>query len=252
MPLKLKMDGDHAVLLDGKPVYISDDGAENAYDVNQMMGTISARNGEAKAFRERAETAERAVKSFEGITDPAAAIKALGIVGNLDAKKLIDAGEAERVKADVVKTYTEKLTAAEKRAADLEGNWSKAEINRAFASSQFIKDKTAIPADFLQAALSDRMKFEGGKVTVYDTQGNKMLSRAKPGEDAGFDEALSMLVDAHPQRDSILKGNSNGGSGARQSNGQGAGTGQITRTQFDALSQAERMKAVTGGATVVD
>ena len=252
MPLKLKMDGDHAVLLDGKPVYIGDDGTENAYDVNQMMGTISARNGEAKAFRERAETAERAVKSFEGITDPAAAIKAMATIKDFDAKKLIDAGEVEKVRSEITRGFTEKLTAAEKRASDTEAAWHSAEINRAFAGSKFIAEKSAIPADFLRAAFADRVKVEDGKAVFYDQTGTRVYSRANPGNTADFDEALGILVDAHPQRDSILKGNNNGGGGARQSNGQGAGTGQITRTQFDALSQAERMKAVTGGATVVD
>ena len=225
--MKLKLDeAGHAVLQDGKPIYIHDDGKEVPFDAAGTVATITRINGEAKSHRERADAAEKALKGFEGIADPAAAIKALQTVANLDDKKLIDAGEAQRVRDDITKGFTDKLDAETKRANGLEASWSKSEIRRAFASSQFIKDKSAIPADFMLAALADRVKFDGGKITVYDVAGNKMLSRAKPGEDASFDEAIEMVVDGHPQRDTILKGNTNGGGGAKT----------ISRAQFDAMT----------------
>ena len=251
--MKLKLDeAGHAVLQDGKPIYIHDDGKEVPFDAAGTVATITRINGEAKGHRERAEAAEKALKGFEGIADPAAAIKALETVAAQAGQKMVDAGEFQRVKDDITKGFTEKLTTAEKRAADLEANWSRSEISRAFASSQFIKDKSAIPADFMLAALSDRVKFDGGKITVYDVAGNKMLSRAKPGEDASFDEAIEMVVDGHPQRDTILKGNTNGGGGARQG-GTGGGAKTMSRAQFDALDAASKMTAMTkDGVTITD
>ena len=76
--MKLKLDeAGHAVLQDGKPIYIHDDGKEVPFDAAGTVATITRINGEAKSHRERAEAATTALKAFEGITDPAAAIKAL-------------------------------------------------------------------------------------------------------------------------------------------------------------------------------
>ena len=62
--MKLKMDGDHAVLVDGKPVYIADNGTETPIDVPGTVATISRLNAEAKASRIRAETAETVAENF--------------------------------------------------------------------------------------------------------------------------------------------------------------------------------------------
>lgn len=86
--MKLKLDENgHVVVSDGKPVYINDEGKEIAFDVAGTVATISRLNGEAKSHRERAETAEGALKAFEGIQDPKAALQALETIKNLDAKK---------------------------------------------------------------------------------------------------------------------------------------------------------------------
>lgn len=246
--MKLKLDADgHAVLQDGKPVYVADDGRETAIDVAGTVATITRLNGEAKANRERAEAAEKAVKVFDGITDPASAIKALATVQNLDAKKLIDSGEVDKANAARDKGWQDKLTAAETRATDNEMALYGERIGGAFARSKFIADKAAIPADFLQSRFGQHFKVEDGKTAAYDHAGSRIYSRTKPGEFAEFEEALEMLVDAHPQRDSILKGNANGGSGAR--NGGGGGTAHtMSRSAYDALQKSDpaaAMKAVT-------
>jgi len=99
--VKLKLDDAGAVVLaDGKPIYIHDDGKELPFDAAATISTISRLNGEAKGHREAKERAESALKAFEGLDDPVAARKAVEIVANLDAKKLVDAGEIEKVKAE--------------------------------------------------------------------------------------------------------------------------------------------------------
>ena len=251
--MKLKLDdAGHAVLQDGKPVYTSDDGKDIAFDAPGTVATISRLNAEAKSHREAKEAAEARLKGFDGINDPEAARKALEIASNIDAKKLIDAGEVERVKAEIARGFTEKLTAAEKRAADIEAALYSERIGGSFARSKFIADKSAIPADLMQARFGQAFKIEDGRIAAYDQNGNKLYSRANPGELAGFEEALEILVDGYPYRDSILKGNSNGGSGTRESSGQG-GVKTITRAQFDKMNPADQAKAVTiDKVTLVD
>ena len=104
MKLKtIEIDGvTYAAVQDGKPVFTDEAGKDVAFDAPGTIGTISRLNGEAKSHREGKEAAERALKAFEGIADPAAALKALETVGSLDQKKLIDAGEGLRAQGLLV------------------------------------------------------------------------------------------------------------------------------------------------------
>ena len=115
MPLKLKLDDTgHAVVQDGKPVYVNEDGKEIPYDVNQANNKISELCKEAKTHREAKEAAEQKLRQFDGIEDPEAARKAIETCNNLDSKKLIDAGEVERVKAEINKAANAKIEEAKK------------------------------------------------------------------------------------------------------------------------------------------
>ena len=115
--MKLKLDENgNVVLQDGKPVYVHDDGKEVAFDAPGTVATISRLNAEAKSHRERAEAAEGSLKGFEGIDDPKAALKALSVVANLDQKKLVDAGEMEKVTAEIKKALQTQLDEAKAEA----------------------------------------------------------------------------------------------------------------------------------------
>jgi len=57
--MKLKLDDQgHAVLQNGMPVYIHDDGKESPFDAAAAAQAIKDRNAEARTNRERAEKAE--------------------------------------------------------------------------------------------------------------------------------------------------------------------------------------------------
>jgi hypothetical protein len=86
----------YAILKDGNPVYTDDAGKEVTYDPVAMHISIGRLNNESKTHREAKEALEETVKAFKDI-DPVADAKALKTVANLDDKKLIDAGEVERV-----------------------------------------------------------------------------------------------------------------------------------------------------------
>lgn len=247
--MKLLLDDTgHVVVEDGKPVY-EVDGKRIAFDATGTVATITRLNGEAKDNRIAKEVAETRLKAFDGITDPSAAIKAMATVSNLDQKKLIDAGEVETVKAEITKGFTEKLTASEKKFTDLEANFYRSEIGGAFARSKFVADKIAVPADMLQSQFGSRFTIEDGHVAAHDSNGQKIYSRAKPGELADFEEALEIIVDGYAYKDNILKGNANGGGNTKQSGGGGGGGAKtMTRAQIDALQlsdPAAAMKALT-------
>lgn len=254
MKLKtIEIDGKtYAEVADGNPVYVHDDGREVPFDAAATVSTIRARNAEAKQHRERAEAAESALKAFEGIDDADAARKALATVQNLDHKKLVDAGEVERLKGEINKTWQEKLDAESKRAQQLEQQLHNEIVGGSFARSKFIAEKLAIPADLVQASFGARFKVEDGKLRAFDANGNAIVSRKNPGEPADFEEAIEALVDAYPHKDSILKADNKAGSGAPGNGGGGGGSKSISRAAFDALDPAGRIAHVQGGGTVTD
>ena len=227
--MKLKLDENgNAVLQDGKPVYVHEDGKEVAFDAPGTVATITRLNSEAKGHRERAENAEKAVKAFEGIDDPAAAKKALATVANLDAKTLVDAGEIEKVKAEISKAFQLQLDEVTGKNQTLEQQLYAEKIGGNFARSKYIADKLAVPVDMVQATFGQNLKVEDGKVVAYDAQGQKIFSRARPGELADFDEAIETLVSQYPHRDHILKSSGANGGGAQN----GGGNNQNTKGNF--------------------
>ena len=249
--MKLKFDeNNHVVVQDDKPVYVHDDGKEIPFDAPAAMQKIGSLNAEAKQHREAKEAAEAKLKAFDGIDDAAAAIKALATVKNLDDKKLIDAGEAERVKAEAIKVYEEKLNASESEKAKIREQFHNELIGGSFARSKVVSDKLAIPADMAQAFFGRYFGIsEEGKIFAKDANGNEIYSRTHAGEKAGFDEALEALIDAYPNKDSILKGSGASGGGATPSAGSGGKT--MTRADFEKLDPASQMKTLQDKVQIV-
>ncbi|QPB42219.1 DUF6651 domain-containing protein [Rodentibacter haemolyticus] len=235
--MKLKLDENgNVVVQDGKPVYVYEDGKEVAYDVPAAAAKITALNAEAKTNRERAEKAEADLKAFDGV-DVAAAKKALETVKNLDDKKLIDAGEAERVKAEVIKTYDEKLAAANGRAETLEQQLYAEIVGGAFARSKFITEKIILPADVAQAYFGKHFSVKDGKIEAKDSSGNPIYSRERAGELANFDEAMEVLINTYPNKDTILRGNGSSGSGSQGSPSQSG----VPKSLADCKTDAEKI-----------
>lgn len=243
----------YAVMEGDKPVFIGDDGNETPTDVIAMHSNITTLNGEAMRHRNRAKDAEAKLKSFEGIEDPEKAREALKMVQSMDDKKLIDAGEAERLRASITKTFEEQLETSRSQTKELKGQLHEALIGASFNSSKFIQEKVAIPPEFVRSYFEKNFSIEDGKVVAKDDQGTPILSPANPTNPASVDEAIEHLISLHPQRDSLLKASGASGGGA-PSGGGGSGAGQksMTRPAFDKLSPAEQHKFVTGGGSLVE
>lgn len=255
--MKLKLDDKgNVVLQDGKPVYTDDSGKDIAFDAPGTIATITRLNSEAKAHRERAETAEGKLKSFDGIADPAAAIKALATVKNLGDKQLVDAGEVDKIKAEAIKAVEEKYAPIVTKAQSLESQLNGHLIGGAFQRSKFIAEKFAAegPAgvEIAQALFSSSLKVEDGKVVAYDKSGNKLFSRSRPGELADADEAIELLVDAYPHKNHILKSSGANGGGAANGGGGPGGKKTLNRASFEALPPDQKMAHVKEGGVITD
>lgn len=244
----------YAVLDDaGKPIYVKDDGSEVAYDATQTIATIARLNGEAKTHREGKEAAETKLQAFSGIDDPEAAKAAIVTVKNLNDKKLVDAGEVQKVRDEAIKATEAKYEPVIAERDTLRTELRTEKIGGSFSRSKFISDKLTIPADLVEARFGKSFDIVDGKIIAKDAAGNPIYSPSRPGEIADFDEALSVMVDAYPQKTSILKGTGGGGSGApNNGNGGNGGNKTLTRAEFDKLDPLAKGVKMKEGFQVVD
>lgn len=244
MAIKLKVDDKgNVVLANGLPVYVHEDGKEVPFDANAAMEKIAELNKESAKHRHEAKEATSKLAAFEGV-DPEMARKALELTKNLDAKKLIDAGEVEKVKesiakayeaqtADVKTSYEKKLKELKQAVETKDADIFKLMVTNKFSASKFVADQLTVPPDFAESRFSKCFKVEDGKVVAYDASGKKIFSRVKPGELADFDEALEVLVGEYPDKARILRGSNASGSG-KQPTGNSGNAGAVTLTREQA------------------
>jgi len=254
--MKLKLDdGGHAVITDGKPVYVYADGKEVAFDAHAATVTIAKQNTEAKGHREAREAAEAKLTGLDGL-DIEEARRAIATVKNFDDKKLVDAGEVDKMKSEAVNAAlkafeTDKYKPLAKKAESLEQQIRDEKIGNAFARSKYIAEKMSIPSDMVQSRFGHQLKIEDGRIIGYDLSGNRIFSRAKPGEPAEFDEVMETIVDQYPYKDNILKGSGATGSGAKGGAASGGGK-TMTRAHFESLGVSEKSEAMRSGVKLSD
>ena len=83
--MKLKTDASgNAVLQDGKPVYVAEDGKELALDAADLYGQVKRLTGENRDHRKAKEDAETKLAQYADIDDPKAAREALETVKSLE------------------------------------------------------------------------------------------------------------------------------------------------------------------------
>ncbi len=266
MELKTKeIDGvTYAETSDGKPVYIHEGNEEKPMDVAHMMRAISERNKECQTHREAKEAAQAKLRQFEDISNPEKALEALRIVENLDHKQLIDAKEVDKLKAEMSKTYEEKIGAITKgydeklteqvnRANELENKHQQLAINNAFERSPYIKEKIAVPAEMVQALFQSRFKMEDGKLIGYHPDGRVITSKERLDDPATFEECIETIICTYDNRSHILKGANSSGAGGGGGTGRSGGDKTITRAEFDRMSPIERkQKLVTEKYTIAE
>lgn len=247
-----KLDKDGKIeMKDSNPIWVDANGGEAA-----MGGdTITRLNSDAKQLRIRAEAAEAIVATFKDI-DPVAARKAITTVANIDAKKLIDAGEVETLRKQITDQFTQQLAEKDKAIGTLSSDLDNLRIDNVFAQSPFIRERIATPPDMFQASFRTNFKIKDGKVEAYDKAGNRLLSPTRFGEPADPDEALEILVNAHPQKAMILKASDASGSGNNGQGGSRGGSRVVKRFDFDKMTPAEQSataaKANAGELQIVD
>ena len=148
----LKMEDGKPVLKDGKPVYIQPDGSEFVADVPKLYGQVASLRNEAADHRKAKKEAETKLEAFKDV-DPEKYQEAIEALEKIDQKKLIDAGEVDRVKADVSKGFETKIAELERNRDEQVGKYKtryeRLAMSNAFNRSKFIQEKIGIQGNVL-------------------------------------------------------------------------------------------------------
>jgi hypothetical protein len=253
-----KKDADGKLAADdkGNPIWVKADNTEQSVQGD----TIARLNHEAKTNREAAEKAQGELDKFKvngKLLDPTEAAKAVETVKKIDAKTLIDAGEVDKVREQIKAEYTTQLTEKDGALKTANDTINTMRIDGLFTGSEFVRDRVAVPADMFRDSFGKNVKIGAdGKPEFFDRAGNRIMSKKSIGEFAQGDEAFELLVDAHPQKDTILRAADKSGTG-NNGNGGNRGTGRVIRRgDFEKMTPHDQMalsQAVTKGeAQLID
>jgi hypothetical protein len=229
MKLKLDKDG-NVVLKDGMPVYVYDDGKQVPFDAVAAIKRIDNLTEEKDRHFNNLQKATKDLEKFSEIKDPAKAIEALKTVENLDAKKLIDAGEVESLKRQLIENAEneKKILVEDFKTKESEYKQELAAKNNSIfdlmVTSEFAKNEhfsgkeplTVLTPDIAAGYFGKHFKVENvnGKPKVVGYFGKeKILSRTNHGEIADFHEAIGVIVDRYPMKERILSAGKSGGGG---------------------------------------
>lgn len=225
---KLGEDG-KPVFVDGKLVLVQDDGTETPFDaigVYKTLGTIRKERDDAQAL---AEAQSAKLKAF-GASDEELekAKERLKLARALDDKKLVDAGKVEEVVAERLKEHTAKtqevIDALNGKLTAKDQLLRKTSISNRFATTKAL-DGYVLTPDLAEAVFGDRFDLdENGQLVAYRDPGKKerIYSASGDGSLASIDEALGVLLKAHPNHDKWKKSSNPNGSDAPGNRG-GAG-----------------------------
>lgn len=281
MALKFKMSDDGlSIVADDKglPIVINDNDPDNLkeFGLDALLNyrQLPQLREESKKNRLAKEAAEKKLKFFsdanidleddsEIATFIETSTKALETVKNLEDKKLIDAGEVEIIKAQAQESLKKKMelqkSQFDKEKDKLSSSIAvkdaviyKLMVSDEFNKSKFVNEKLNQSPRLIKSHFGNCFKVEkndngDGTVVVayYPDSKEKVYSEEKIGEPAGFDEALSLLVERDVDRDSFLKGAESGGSGAgggTNSGGGGSQSNPFMKKTFNLTKQAEYLK----------
>lgn len=230
MKYVLNEDGSIKVGANGHPMAVGDDGKEFEIDALGANERMTALSSEAKEHRLKASERGKKLEAFEGIDDPKAALEALKTVASFDEDKKT---EIAKIKQGLEDSFNKAETGYKETITKLEGDLFEVNVLSKFGTSKTAQE-TILPADILSATFKHHFQKDGSAV---DQNGNVIYSKEKPAQAAGFEEALTAIINQYPHRDSILKSKMEGGGGSQNANDGGNDNGGVTK------SSTEKIKA---------
>jgi len=259
MPWILKVDEESKapVLEDGKPVYIDPDGKELALDPPAMYQKIIDLGAESKGHRIKKEELSTQLELFTEVEDlpkwKKDADAALEQVANFKDKDWLKADKVEKLKSDMKTAHEENIAGIQKSFSLKEADFTekigkkdiqirKLMIDNKFATHPLFSGKNpksnvlpAMAVDHFGKQFKIEEAEKTGELTLtgYHTNGDIVYSKEQPGEVADFNEAMLLIFDKHPNRESMLPSGPPGSGG-------GGGDGDDDTTNLTEIGKLEK------------
>lgn len=207
-------------------------------------------DAEAKLLKELMErkASEKALKAqIDALTGSLGDLKADDVAKLVQEKKdreradLEKRGEYDRILEQVKGEHSKTVEALKAEIESLKGETSKRAdelveltVGRSFSESQFIRDRSVLPASIARREFGSYVDLVDGAPVVYDKprgQAERTPIVGADGKPKSFEEGIAQLYEKHPESKSLLKalGNPGAGSHTDPSNkgGRHQGTDQI-------------------------
>lgn len=179
---------------------------------------------ESLTRKDKIKELEKTVAKFDGI-DLDAVKKLMENAADAETKKLEDKGAWESLKDQLVTKQADAVKILTDRIAELEGNTSKRDgviekltVGHAFDASKFITDEMTLPASKARIVYGNHFDIVDGAVVAFDkprgSESRAPLIDGK-GDPLGFDAALTQIVNADPDRDTLIRSKMKPGSDSK-------------------------------------
>lgn len=235
--MKLKVDDKgNAILNNGLPVYVYEDGQESPFDAKSTMDLLNGKISKLEEEKDRhfkdKDKFKGQLKDYDGI-DPVKAREALRIVKSLEDKQLLDANGVDALKKEwqsamtnsfedekrgLINGFTQEKQSWEQKDQDMKSMIFDLAVYNKFATSEYFAGeapKTILPPEYASKIFGNHfeMKIDGRnlKIVAKDSNGKEIYSKKNHGELADFNEAIGQLVEEHNKRYSIMNPGKGGG-----------------------------------------
>lgn len=232
--MKLKIVDGHAVVQDGHPVYVYEDGREAPFNAQETLESLTRRINNLTEEKDRhfkkADELAKKLKAYENI-DPAKFQEYEKIVKNLNDKQLLDERGIEELKKTMRSTFEEEKAAERSRyeaklkeQIELSEAYKKMMVDLAlrnrFATCEFFagdKPKTIYSPEDAYLIFGRHFELDIDprqgrlKMVAKDNDNQTIMSKINHGEPAGFDEAIAILVEQRARKHAIMRSTGPGG-----------------------------------------
>jgi hypothetical protein len=195
---------------------MSDDNAKLLKENMRRKDELKAANNEIADLKSKLE-------AFNGL-DPAELRAMIADRRTAEEKALAEKGEWDKLKARMAGEHKTQMDQVNTAVTSLKGELQKAHaqideltVGQAFAQSTYIREETVYTPTKMRKVYGDHVDRVDGEIVVYDKPRGAAGRTAlvdQYGSNLAFEEAIAKLVEADPDRETILKSKVKNGSGS--------------------------------------
>jgi hypothetical protein len=189
----------------------------------KLLREVMDKKTKLKDAEKKASDAAAALAAYEGI-DPAKVKELIKKEQDAERSAAEARGDFDRVKTMMAEEHAKNTKSLEERIADLEGKLSEKDrtidtltIGNDFGQSAYIKDTLTLTPAKARQLYGEHFEVKEGRTVAYDKP--KSAANRNPLVDASgnplvFDEAFKRIIEADPDKETLLKAKVNPGSGS--------------------------------------